>query len=92
MGNYDLEYQRSVSDPEGFWAEQAQKLSWFSSPKEILSQDENGVDRWFADGILNTAYLALDYHVEQGRGDQGCEGGQEVERAPDGSCGKLLVQ
>ncbi|MCB1661733.1 MAG: propionyl-CoA synthetase [Pseudomonadales bacterium] len=70
MGNYDLEYQRSVSDPEGFWAEQAQKLSWFSSPKEILSQDENGVDRWFADGILNTAYLALDYHVEQGRGDQ----------------------
>ena len=35
-----------------------------------MSTDDNGNTRWFADGTLNTAYLALDYHVEEGRGDQ----------------------
>ena len=32
-------------------------------------QDANHY-QWFEDGVLNTAYLALDYHVEQGRGEQ----------------------
>ncbi len=70
MSNYAEEYGQSVSDPESFWLDKAQALSWFKFPQQILSQDENGIDRWFADGELNTAYLALDYHVEQGRGDQ----------------------
>ena len=67
---YKQEYQRSISDPEGFWQEKADAVAWFKAPTQILCKDENGVDRWFADGELNTAYLALDYHVEQGRGDQ----------------------
>ncbi|MEZ5537434.1 MAG: propionyl-CoA synthetase [Thiolinea sp.] len=68
--SYKAEYQRSMDDPEGFWKEKAQALSWFKEPENILSKDEHGIYRWFADGEMNTAYMALDYHVEQGRGDQ----------------------
>lgn len=70
MTSYQQEYSRSINDPEGFWSEKAEALAWYKFPQKILSKDDNGVDRWFADGELNTAYLALDYHVEQGRGDQ----------------------
>ena len=68
--SYKAEYQRSMDDPEGFWKEKAQALSWYKEPENILSKDDEGIYRWFADGEMNTAYMALDYHVEQGRGDQ----------------------
>ncbi len=67
--SYQAEYQRSMNDPEGFWKEKAEALSWFKFPQKILSQDEHGIYHWFADGEMNTSYMALDYHVEQGRGD-----------------------
>ena len=67
--SYQAEYQRSMNDPEGFWKEKAAALSWFKAPEKILSQDEHGIYHWFADGEMNTSYMALDYHVEQGRGD-----------------------
>lgn len=67
---YHAEYTQSVEAPEVFWAEKAAKLPWFKKPEQILSKDENGIDRWFADGEMNTAYMALDYHVENGRADQ----------------------
>jgi len=63
-------YQRSLTDPEGFWLEQAEKIPWLKKPTKALSQDENGAWRWFADGELNSAYIALDQHVVAGRGDQ----------------------
>ncbi|MDO6562977.1 propionyl-CoA synthetase [Amphritea sp. 1_MG-2023] len=68
--SYKEEYRKSIETPEAFWAEKADALKWFKTPETILSKDENGIDRWFADGEMNTAYLALDYHVETGRGDQ----------------------
>lgn len=68
--SYKEEYRKSIETPEAFWAEKAEAIKWFKTPKTILSKDENGIDRWFADGEMNTAYLALDYHVESGRGDQ----------------------
>jgi acyl-coenzyme A synthetase/AMP-(fatty) acid ligase len=67
---YRSEYQRSIENAEDFWAEQAERILWFEKPKEILSQDENGFYRWFKGGKLNTSYLALDYHVENGHGNQ----------------------
>lgn len=67
--SYQAEYSKSINTPDVFWAEKAQDLAWYKQPEKILSKDENGIDRWFADGELNTAYLALDYHVENGRGD-----------------------
>lgn len=68
--SYHAEYTKSVENPEAFWAEKAVDVPWYTPPKQILSKDENGIDRWFADGEMNTAYMALDYHVEQGRGEQ----------------------
>ncbi|WP_299179024.1 propionyl-CoA synthetase [uncultured Neptuniibacter sp.] len=67
--SYQAEYSKSIETPEQFWGEKAQDLQWFKKPENILSKDENGIDRWFADGELNTAYLALDYHVENGLAD-----------------------
>lgn len=68
--NYSSTFERSLKDPEGFWAEEAARLDWYRQPDEILSKNENGFYRWFKGGMLNTAYLALDYHVENGRADQ----------------------
>ncbi len=67
--SYQAEYSKSINTPEDFWREKAEDLAWFKQPEQILSKDANGIDRWFADGELNTAYLALDYHVENGRAD-----------------------
>ena len=68
--SYQAEYKKSVETPELFWGEKAEAIDWFKKPETVLSQDENGIYRWFADGEMNTAYLALDHHVENGRADQ----------------------
>ena len=70
MTNYQEEFIQSLNSPEAFWAEQARHVAWYTEPSSILSKDENGNDTWFADGEINSSYLALDYHIEQGRGDQ----------------------
>ncbi|MBA1145451.1 propionyl-CoA synthetase [Ectothiorhodospiraceae bacterium WFHF3C12] len=66
---YEVEYRRSITDPEGFWREAAEDIEWFDAPAEILGTDENGNHRWYRGGKLNTAYLALDRHCKLGRGD-----------------------
>ena len=68
--SYQTEYDRSMKDPEGFWRKQAEDLEWFKFPQQILTRDADGVSYWFADGEMNTAYMALDHHVKSGRGDQ----------------------
>ena len=70
METYKNEYHRSLKDPEGFWMEQADGIKWFKKPEKGLSVDENGFYRWYKGGKLNTSYLMLDYHIENGRGDQ----------------------
>jgi len=70
LANYQEEFVKSLNSPEAFWAEQASHIAWYTAPSSILSKDENGNDAWFADGEINSSYLALDYHIEQGRGDQ----------------------
>ena len=68
--NYLDIYQQSIEQPELFWREQAEKIKWYELPETILSQDEHGLYRWFSGGKLNTSYLALDVHIEEGRGTQ----------------------
>ena len=68
--SYQDEYKQSMDDPEAFWKEKAAELEWFKPPQTILSQDEDGIHHWFADGEMNTCHMALDYHVNNGRGDQ----------------------
>lgn len=67
---YDEAYRESLENKEGFWRKEAENLDWFSMPDKILSKNEAGNYQWFADGEINTSHLALDYHVQNGRGDQ----------------------
>lgn len=67
---YNEQYQQFLDNPEAFWRDQASLIAWYKKPQTILSKDDNDYLRWYADGELNTSYLCLDYHVEQGRGEQ----------------------
>ncbi|MCB9057036.1 MAG: propionyl-CoA synthetase [Calditrichae bacterium] len=69
MGYQEI-FKQSIEDPQSFWAEKAEDIFWFQKPESVLSQDKKGNYRWFKGGMLNTAYLALDYHIETGYGDQ----------------------
>ena len=68
--SYQSEYHDSMDNPESFWKKKAAELEWFKNPQSILSQDEFGIHHWFADGEMNTSHMALDYHVNNGRGEQ----------------------
>jgi len=68
--SYSNEFKESIEKPEQFWFRQAEKIDWIKSPEKILTQDERGFYRWFEGGSLNTCYLALDQHVNNGRGNQ----------------------
>ena len=64
-------YQRSIDQPEQFWAEQAQRFVSWSSPWSTVRNCnfEQGEIRWFEGGQLNVSYNCLDRHLET-RGDQ----------------------
>ncbi len=68
MSSYAEAYALSLDSPEEFWGEQAQAIDWHEPPDRILSKDDNLADRWFEGGKLNAAWLALDRHVNAGRG------------------------
>lgn len=69
-GEYQIAFNQAASDPEAFWRRQAEDVAWYEFPQTILSQEADGTYNWFKGGKLNTCYLAVDYHVENGRGDQ----------------------
>lgn len=68
--SYRQEHNKSIRQPVEFWREKAQELHWFKFPEAVLTQDENEIHHWFSDGQMNTCYMALDYHVDNGRGEQ----------------------
>jgi propionyl-CoA synthetase len=69
-GSYAGTYRRSIEDPEGFWGEAAQELSWIKQPTRVLDADRAPFYRWFDGGVLNTCFNALDRHVIAGRADE----------------------
>jgi len=64
-------YQRSVTDSDGFWAEQAETfVHWFKKWSAVSNWDfQEAKIRWFEGAKLNVAYNCLDRHLET-RGDQ----------------------
>jgi acetyl-CoA synthetase len=67
---YHAAYQKSITDPEGFWAEQADTFTWFKKWETILHHDFITPDvRWFEGGKLNITVNCLDRHIET-KGDQ----------------------
>ena len=68
---YQEMYKHSVDDPEGFWAEQAEKfVSWYKPWNKVLEWDfSEGKISWFEGAELNVCYNCVDRHLES-RGDQ----------------------
>ena len=68
---YETTYRKSISDNEGFWAEQAERIDWtakFSKVKDVSWAKEDLHIRWYYDGTLNACYNCVDRHLEA-RGD-----------------------
>ncbi len=63
-------YQRSISKPEEFWREISNDIFWFKKPTKILNSNKPPFYKWFEDGITNSCYNALDFHIDEGRGDK----------------------
>lgn len=63
-------YRAAEADRLGFWADQANRLSWSSPFTEVLDYSQAPFARWFADGRLNVAYNCLDRHVQDGNGER----------------------
>ncbi len=68
---YQAMYERSVSDPDGFWTEEADKfITWFKRWDKVSDWDfSKGHIRWFEGAKLNVSHNCLDRHLEK-RGDQ----------------------
>src|SRR5262249_32308728 len=69
---YKQMYERSVKDPNGFWAEQAKRIDWikpFTKVKNTSYAPDNVSIKWFEDGTLNAAYNCIDRHL-RGRANQ----------------------
>jgi len=70
-GSFFDNYQRSISDPAGFWRDAASSVHWFKPPTSILEFDgRTNLSRWFVGGELNICYNCLDIHVNRGRANQ----------------------
>jgi propionyl-CoA synthetase len=67
---YEEAYKKSIEDPESFWAEAAEDCHWFKKWDKVLDESNKPFYRWFSGGEINTCYNALDYHIENGRGEQ----------------------
>ncbi|CAM5477764.1 Acetyl-coenzyme A synthetase OS=Afipia felis OX=1035 GN=acsA_2 PE=4 SV=1 [Afipia felis] len=63
-------HERSLRDPEGFWAEAARDIDWFEPAKKVFDPAMGLYGRWFAGGVVNSCFNAVDRHVEGGRADQ----------------------
>ncbi|WBU52530.1 propionyl-CoA synthetase [Paracoccus sp. SCSIO 75233] len=63
-------YDSWKADPEAFWMEAAQAIDWVKPPSKALFDDKAPFYEWFADGMVNTCWNAVDRHVEAGRGDE----------------------
>jgi len=67
---YSEVYNVSINHPDRFWGEAAESVQWEKKWDRVLDDSNKPFYRWFVGGRLNTCYNALDYHVQNGRGDQ----------------------
>jgi propionyl-CoA synthetase len=70
IGRYQELHTRSLNDPEGFWGDTAEDITWIKRWDSVLDGSNPPFYRWFKGGVLNTCYNAVDRHVEAGRGEQ----------------------
>src|ERR687891_550453 len=63
-------YEEAASDPEAWWAKQAEALDWAEPWDTVLDESEAPFYKWFVGGKLNASHQCLDRHVDAGNGDR----------------------
>ncbi len=63
-------HRQSLDDPNSFWAAAAEDIHWYRRWDRVLDDSNPPFYRWFAGGVVNTCYNAVDRHVESGRAEQ----------------------
>jgi acetyl-CoA synthetase len=69
LAEYEAMYQRSVEQPEAFWADAAAELEWFA-PWEKVLDGAMGDATWFTGGKLNLSHNCVDRHATGARQDK----------------------
>jgi len=71
MDQYQKKYDKSIGDRNAFWAEEAERISWYKKWDSVGEFDYvNANIKWFEGGKLNVSYNCLDRHVEAGNGNR----------------------
>jgi len=63
--DYEYIYKKSIENPDAFWTEAAQDITWFKPFSKVLEWDFPHA-KWFLDAKLNASYNCLDRHIEEG--------------------------
>ena len=69
MDAYKEFHRRSISDPEGFWGEQAGLIDWHKPYGKVLDYSRPPFAKWFVGGETNLCHNAVDRHLKD-RPDQ----------------------
>ncbi len=70
MTTYKAFHQRSIEQPDSFWAEQAQLIDWHKQPQQILDYSQPPFVKWFPGGETNLCYNAVDRHAAKRPNDR----------------------
>ena len=64
---YEAMYDRSLKQPDSFWADMAKRLDWFKQPTIIKNTNFTGdvSIKWYEDGVLNVAHNCIDRHLPE---------------------------
>jgi len=64
------EWEKSIKNPNEFWAEKAKAIDWFRTWDKVLDDSDKPFYKWFKGGMLNISYNALDRHLDTPRRNQ----------------------
>ncbi len=65
LKNYLANHALSISDPAGFWGEQAQRIDWHTPFTQVLEYSKPPFAKWFVGGRTNLCHNAIDRHLAE---------------------------
>ena len=68
--NYKEIYDSSIKNKEDFWKKVSGDIFWYKKPTKILNTENPPFYKWFENGVTNTCYNALDFHIDKGMGEK----------------------
>ena len=63
MSSYKATYEAWLNNPDDFWANEADKITWDQRWDQVFDKSEGPYGRWFKGAKCNTCFNALDKHV-----------------------------